>query len=141
MLFQCLTLAPYATMDFWVDSSGYPGHRIINAYTGNTATKSGSAYGDSTWIPEQGGVATIGGTAWPPPNGAAFGYSSLPNPVPYLTLPTAINYTSLSPPPSSKSMYAGVFKYSGSTQELFQSHGAITLTGSMLTRPSALECI
>jgi hypothetical protein len=34
------------------------------------ATKSGSAYGDSMWVPEQGGVAAIGGTAWPPPNGA-----------------------------------------------------------------------
>ena len=39
-------------------------------------------------------------------------------------------------PVATKPQYAGVFKYNGATRDFFQSHGAIALTTSMISRIS-----
>jgi hypothetical protein len=94
-----------AVMDFWVESGGFPGDRVSMVYTANASTRAGTNgetglpnYGVNEWIREEGNVWRVGVGSFPPPNTAEFGYSSLPNPVPFLTLPNAINYTSLTPP-------------------------------------------
>jgi hypothetical protein len=94
-----------ATMDFWVESGGFPGERVSMVCTANTSMKSGingatglPNYGGNTWFREESNASRIGDNTWPPPNSAMFGYAELSSPVPFLTLPNAINYTSLTPP-------------------------------------------
>jgi hypothetical protein len=59
---------------------------------------SADIYGSNTWLREVSNTSRIGPDTWPPPNSAIFGYDGLSSPVPYLTLPNAINYTTLTPP-------------------------------------------
>jgi hypothetical protein len=92
---------------------------------------SADIYGSNTWLREVSNTSRIGPDTWPPPNPTIFGYDGLSSPVPFLKLPSAINYTSLTPP---KPQYAARFTYGAGTFVIFKSWGANTLTTSNVIR-------